>query len=57
VGNRAGLEGNFRGCGSRQLDWTSAVTFRGATVRIYEETGHCPNWERPVQLAADLREP
>jgi pimeloyl-ACP methyl ester carboxylesterase len=21
---------------------------------IYEETGHCPNWERPEQVAADI---
>jgi pimeloyl-ACP methyl ester carboxylesterase len=28
----------------------------GARLRIYEETGHCPNWERPDRVAADLRE-
>ena len=22
--------------------------------RIYPETGHCPNWERPEQVATDL---
>jgi non-heme chloroperoxidase len=31
------------------------VAIRNATMRIYEETGHCPNWERPEQVAADLR--
>lgn len=25
-----------------------------ATLRIYDETGHCPNWERPDRVAADL---
>lgn len=25
-----------------------------ATLRIYDETGHCPNWERPERVAADL---
>ena len=27
---------------------------RGARLRTYEEIGHCPNWECPEQLAADL---
>jgi pimeloyl-ACP methyl ester carboxylesterase len=30
------------------------VAIRGATLRIYPETGYCPNWERPEQVAADL---
>ena len=25
-----------------------------ATLKVYPETGHCPNWERPGQVAADL---
>jgi pimeloyl-ACP methyl ester carboxylesterase len=25
-----------------------------ATLKVYPETGHCPNWERPEQVAADL---
>ena len=25
-----------------------------ARLTIYPETGHCPNWERPAQVAADL---
>jgi pimeloyl-ACP methyl ester carboxylesterase len=25
-----------------------------AQLKIYEETGHCPNWERPEQVAADI---
>jgi pimeloyl-ACP methyl ester carboxylesterase len=25
-----------------------------ARLTIYEETGHCPNWERPDQVAADI---
>ncbi len=25
-----------------------------ARLRIYEETGHCPNWERPEEVAADI---
>jgi pimeloyl-ACP methyl ester carboxylesterase len=28
----------------------------GASLTIYEETGHCPNWEQPEQVAADIRE-
>jgi pimeloyl-ACP methyl ester carboxylesterase len=26
----------------------------GSRLKIYEETGHCPNWERPDEVAADL---
>jgi len=26
----------------------------GSTLTVYEETGHCPNWERPELVAADL---
>lgn len=25
-----------------------------ANVTVYEETGHCPNWERPEQVAGDI---
>jgi pimeloyl-ACP methyl ester carboxylesterase len=25
-----------------------------ATLKIYRDTGHCPNWERPEMVAADL---
>jgi non-heme chloroperoxidase len=31
-----------------------ARTIPGATLTIYPETGHCPNWERPERVAADL---
>jgi non-heme chloroperoxidase len=27
---------------------------RGARLKVYPETGHCPNWERPQEVAADL---
>jgi pimeloyl-ACP methyl ester carboxylesterase len=33
-----------------------AVLIPGARLRIYTETGHCPNWERPERVAADLVE-
>jgi pimeloyl-ACP methyl ester carboxylesterase len=23
-------------------------------LTVYEETGHCPNWELPEQVAADI---
>jgi pimeloyl-ACP methyl ester carboxylesterase len=26
----------------------------GAELKIYDETGHCPNWERPERVAADI---
>jgi pimeloyl-ACP methyl ester carboxylesterase len=25
-----------------------------ARLKVYEETGHCPNWERPEAVAADI---
>ena len=25
-----------------------------ARLKVYEETGHCPNWERPEHVAADV---
>jgi pimeloyl-ACP methyl ester carboxylesterase len=25
-----------------------------ARLRIYEETGHCPNWEQPERVASDI---
>lgn len=33
-----------------------AAAIEKATLRVYEETGHCPNWERPEQVAADIEE-
>jgi len=27
-----------------------------ARLKVYEETGHCPNWERPEWVAADIEE-
>jgi pimeloyl-ACP methyl ester carboxylesterase len=27
-----------------------------ARLKVYEETGHCPNWERPEWVAADIAE-
>jgi pimeloyl-ACP methyl ester carboxylesterase len=32
-----------------------AEAIRGARLTVYRETGHCPNWERPDRLAADLQ--
>jgi non-heme chloroperoxidase len=31
------------------------ATIKGAKLKIYQETGHCPNWERPELVAADLQ--
>ncbi len=27
-----------------------------ATLKVYVETGHCPNWERPEQIVKDIEE-
>lgn len=31
-----------------------AAAIRGAQLVTYTETGHCPNWERPERVAADV---
>lgn len=31
-------------------------SIKGARLKIYKDTGHCPNWERPELVAADLQE-
>ena len=33
-----------------------ASAIPGVQVEIYRDTGHCPNWERPEQVAANLAE-
>ena len=30
------------------------ATLPTAKLTVYEETGHCPNWERPERVAADI---
>jgi pimeloyl-ACP methyl ester carboxylesterase len=30
------------------------ATIRSARLLVYPETGHCPNWERPERVTADL---
>ena len=30
------------------------ATLPAARLTVYEETGHCPNWERPEQVAVDI---
>jgi len=30
------------------------ATIPGATLKIYPDTGHCPNWECPGEIATDL---
>jgi pimeloyl-ACP methyl ester carboxylesterase len=30
------------------------ATLPSARLTVYEETGHCPNWERPDRVAADM---
>lgn len=31
-----------------------AAAIAGATLTVYKDTGHCPNWERPELVAADI---
>ena len=33
-----------------------AATIPDAHLTVYQETGHCPNWERPERVAADLQD-
>jgi non-heme chloroperoxidase len=31
------------------------AAIRGSRFWVYPETGHCPNWEYPELVAADLK--
>ncbi|MGH9939167.1 MAG: alpha/beta fold hydrolase, partial [Blastocatellia bacterium] len=33
-----------------------AAALPHAVLKVYPETGHCPNWERPEQFAQDLKD-
>ena len=37
---------------AQQDDFLAAVP--AARLKVYDETGHCPNWERPEWVAADI---
>jgi non-heme chloroperoxidase len=37
---------------AQQDDFLAALP--AARLKVYEETGHCPNWERPEWVAADI---
>jgi non-heme chloroperoxidase len=39
---------------SRDDQHRLAAAIPNARLEIYPETGHCPNWERPTEVAADL---
>ena len=41
---------------SRREQDRLVAAIRGARLRIYQETGHCPNWECPDRVAADIQE-
>jgi pimeloyl-ACP methyl ester carboxylesterase len=40
---------------SREDQDRVAAAIPVATLEVYPETGHCPNWERPERVAADLQ--
>jgi non-heme chloroperoxidase len=40
---------------SREHQERLLAVIRGASLLNYAETGHCPNWERPEQVASDLQ--
>lgn len=40
---------------SRHNQASVLAAIRGARLKVYRETGHCPNWERPEQVAAELQ--
>jgi pimeloyl-ACP methyl ester carboxylesterase len=46
--------GEHDGLFSREDQRRLAAAIPGAQMRMYAEAGHCPNWEIPHQLAADL---
>ena len=48
------LWGDHDGLFPREDQDRLAATIEGAKLVVYEDTGHCPNWERPERVAADL---
>jgi pimeloyl-ACP methyl ester carboxylesterase len=32
------------------------AAIKGSKLKVYQETGHCPNWERPELVAGDVQE-
>jgi pimeloyl-ACP methyl ester carboxylesterase len=49
------LWGERDGLFSRADQDRLAAAIKGARLKIYRETGHCPIWERPEIVAADLQ--
>ncbi|HEY8460587.1 MAG TPA: alpha/beta fold hydrolase [Blastocatellia bacterium] len=41
---------------SRAEQDSLAAALPNAVLKVYPETGHCPNWERPEQFAQDLKD-
>jgi pimeloyl-ACP methyl ester carboxylesterase/Flp pilus assembly protein TadD len=41
---------------SRAEQEALAAAIPNAILKVYPETGHCPNWERPERFAQDLRD-
>jgi non-heme chloroperoxidase len=39
---------------SREDQERLLATLPAAQLKVYEDTGHCPNWERPELVAADI---
>ena len=48
------LWGDHDGLFSRTDQHRFTAVLPTAQLHVYEETGHCPNWERPEQVAADI---
>jgi len=48
------LRGDHDALFSHDDQVTLLAAIASATLKTYEETGHCPNWEKPDQVAADL---
>jgi pimeloyl-ACP methyl ester carboxylesterase len=48
------LWGERDGLFSRDDQHRLAAAIPNARLEIYPETGHCPNWERPEKVAADV---
>jgi pimeloyl-ACP methyl ester carboxylesterase len=48
------LWGEHDGLFPREDQYRLAAAIRCATLTIYPESGHCPNWECPDRVAADL---
>jgi hypothetical protein len=51
---RDGVDGALESLFTRAQQDAFLAAVPAARLKVYQETGHCPNWERPEWVAADI---